>query len=722
MASRRERDGLHKGVVSNSNNNENNEKTKEYDYMKRGQNDWFNIITTKKRRIGFLVILVLVIVIVTIRLSSNSNPEEELITTTTNHDVKLVQNSPPERLLISTITNDHSNTPSSIPLNKDDMTTTKTKTKTTTSTNVKPSKLFFTSNNNRDEYKSKTEPELKCTEEEWQSLLKYYPATRKLDPKTSWVSKFRAFSRQQREIRADDPSLYFLLGDHSSSFNYTFFSNTSYFQQQYNSSQFSYQSFDDHQLFNTSHSTIFTHMPYFIEMPGFATIHDRYIWLCLQSTGMHRSDPPYQFIAATNHYLKNLSSLEEQNERLKTTYPYRSLDDYYNKVSSVDGINDKKVDSLIITPTTGKYIYIHKPEHLTGTFTVLKNVYWNPGNQLISQLWDTDHSCFYIPQNTNDTFYTLLQSNLKPSETAAGSIQEIQVGLYTLTPDSYLWQHHFDSLLVLAQSFKSLIKPFVQVKPPFPQLKILVSIPTSDNIISTFPDSYWFLSHDLEYFPLSKITIPSDKPYFFHSLLYPCGIPPLYHPYLVQTLSNTLFPVLPNYGVPEEVMKMRSTIIKPRKIYFFSRRDALRQRTVQNEVQVIEGIQWWIEKHNMESRVQFSLEVVYDKPATTFKESIELFNDESHQSPVMIGAHGGGLYNTVFCRNGVTVIEIAPLKREEGERGRGWMSWMFWGWTRGVGGKYYVVWGDTGKEGWGIDYVHTEKILWILEDEFGEKK
>jgi capsular polysaccharide biosynthesis protein len=93
----------------------------------------------------------------------------------------------------------------------------------------------------------------------------------------------------------------------------------------------------------------------------------------------------------------------------------------------------------------------------------------------------------------------------------------------------------------------------------------------------------------------------------------------------------------------------KSTVLqpqkKPTKRIYISRADAGRNRPVHNEA----DFEMMLSKHGFES-VQLTKLTVFEKAA--------VFNSAN----IVVGVHGGGLVNLVFCEPGTTVLEIFPDK------------------------------------------------------------
>lgn len=83
--------------------------------------------------------------------------------------------------------------------------------------------------------------------------------------------------------------------------------------------------------------------------------------------------------------------------------------------------------------------------------------------------------------------------------------------------------------------------------------------------------------------------------------------------------------------------------VTPQKLVYVARGDAARSRRVENEQQLIEMLK------------SYGFQTYY-LSMLSVKEQVELFNS----ARVIVGAHGGGLSNYVFCQSGTKVLEFYP--------------------------------------------------------------
>lgn len=93
-----------------------------------------------------------------------------------------------------------------------------------------------------------------------------------------------------------------------------------------------------------------------------------------------------------------------------------------------------------------------------------------------------------------------------------------------------------------------------------------------------------------------------------------------------------------------------STLSKKRTILLFTRRE--KTRNLKNQSQVIELLKTIAHRYNL------SIEVL-----NTSEASIELITQAVKQARVIVGIHGGSMYNAIFCSNDCTVIEIIPTSK-----------------------------------------------------------
>jgi len=104
------------------------------------------------------------------------------------------------------------------------------------------------------------------------------------------------------------------------------------------------------------------------------------------------------------------------------------------------------------------------------------------------------------------------------------------------------------------------------------------------------------------------------------------------------------------YQTLRSEMTSASTFPKERTLLLFTRRE--KTRNLKNELAFVEQLK------NLACRYKLNFEVLDTSKATQ-----ELVVETIKQARIIIGVHGGSMFNTIFCPSDCTIIEIVPTSR-----------------------------------------------------------
>eukprot|EP01088_Endostelium_zonatum_P009720 TRINITY_DN23027_c0_g1_i1.p1 TRINITY_DN23027_c0_g1~~TRINITY_DN23027_c0_g1_i1.p1 ORF type:complete len:594 (-),score=75.23 TRINITY_DN23027_c0_g1_i1:37-1818(-) len=115
----------------------------------------------------------------------------------------------------------------------------------------------------------------------------------------------------------------------------------------------------------------------------------------------------------------------------------------------------------------------------------------------------------------------------------------------------------------------------------------------------------------------------------------------------------------------------------------FLRRPLGRERAILNQDELLNAMNKYIDQYNAKCGTKYQIILLQQPPKNDIASLVEFFS----KTKMLIGAHGGAMYNLLFCPPGTITVELFPKERF----GEHIFFASFWQISRYFDGEYYLM-------------------------------